>query len=134
MNMSKLLIILILSIVSFSCSSKKELNCEQFKNGNFTFHLKQGDVTFSIHRQDSIQIEKDTKTGLYSKLSVRWIDKCNYEALLLETTFPFSDSVQKIRKTIPFQTEIISTAKDYYVFKSHRGNSAVLTDTMWLEK
>ncbi len=123
-------------VIIFSCATADSGNCGQFKNGKFIFrpHGQQGDVVFSISRQDSIQIETDKRTGYYSKLSVRWTDKCKYEAILLETTFPFPDSIQNIRRAVPLRTEIIIWTKDYYVFKSHRENSPIMTDTMWVEK
>ena len=122
-------------ILFFSCSPTDNTDCEKFKNGNFVFklHRQPGVVTY-ITRQDSIQTETDKQTGYFSKLRIRWTDKCKYELLLLETTFPFPDSIQNIRKTIPLKTEIISCSKDYYVFKSQRGNSLVMTDTLWVEK
>lgn len=125
------------AIMFFSCFSKTDSgDCGQFKNGKFIFHFRgqQGDVFFSISRQDSIQIETDNKTGYYSKLLVRWTENCKYEVILLETTFPFPDSIQEMRKTIPLKTEIINSTNEYNVFKSHRDNSPVMTDTMWVEK
>ena len=123
-------------ILFFFCGNKESGNCEQFKNGKFIFHLRlqNGEVFFTINRKDSIQMETDNHAGYYSKLLVKWTDKCKYETTLLETTFPFSDSIQKIRKTIPLKTEIISCTNDYYVFKTHRGNSPTMTDTMWVDK
>ena len=127
----------VIVILIFSCASKDgNSDCGQFKNGKFILHLRgqYGDVFFSINRQDSIQIETDKKAGYYSKLLVRWTGACNYEATLLETTFPFPDSIQKIRKLIPLKTEIIAMTNDYYIFKSHRDNYPTMTDTMWVEK
>lgn len=131
--------ILTLLILIISCSSEKNKkdSCEQYKNGKFLYHFRghDKDFFFSVVRNDSIQIETDKKTGIYSKLSVKWIDKCKYELKMLETTFPISDSIKKISMTIPLKNEIISFTNDYYVFKSQRDNSnSVLTDTMWIEK
>ncbi len=123
-----------LVLVIFSCNQAKEAtcNCELFKNGNF-IHKSAG-MTFLIKRQDSIQFETDPIKGYFSKLVIKWTDKCNYQRLSLESTFPFSDSIQNIRKTIPIKVQIISTGKDYYVFKAHRDNSPFLTDTIWVDK
>lgn len=123
-------------ILFLSYKNEAPSGCEQFKNGKFIFLLRMqtGDVYFSINRKDSIQIETDKHTGYYSKLLVKWTDKCKYETTLLETTFPFPDSIQKRRRTVPSKTEIISWTKDYYIFKSHRENSPLITDTMWVDK
>jgi hypothetical protein len=128
-----------LTVLIFSCvTSPDSGDCGQFKNGKFIFHLRGQnpgeDIYFSINRQDSIQMESDKKSGNYTKLRLHWTDKCKYETLVLESTYPFSDSVQNSRKTIPMKTEIIAWTKDYYVFSSHRGNSPTMTDTMWVEK
>lgn len=124
------------AILILSCVDDKSVDCEHFKNGKFIFRPqgKDGNMVFFINRLDSIQIETERQTGYYSKLRVRWTDKCKYEVILIETTFPFSDSIQIIRKTVPLKTEIIMSTKDYYVFKSHRENFFTMTDTMWAEK
>ena len=139
--MTRLSLIVVVTLMTiFSCSTKNENNnnCEQFKNGKFVFHLhglkSEDDILFSIERLDSIQTETDKKTGNYTKLRVRWTDKCRYETIVLESTYPFSDSVQNIRKTLPLKTEIISFTKEYYVFKSHRDSLYTMTDTMWVIK
>ena len=123
-----------LVFVIFSCNrtSHSACDCELFKNGSFIY--KSGASTYLIKRQDSIQIETDTNKGYFSKLLIKWTDKCTYEGLSLESTFPFSDSIQNIRKTIPIKVQIMSTGKDYYVFKAHRNNSPILTDTIWTDK
>ncbi len=127
---------LVIVILIFFCGRRETADCEQFKNGKFIFHLKvkNGDVFFSINRADSIQTETDKHTGYYSKLQVKWTGKCQFETTLLETTFPFPDSIQRIRKAIPLKTEIISSTNSYYVFKAHRENSPSITDTMWVDK
>jgi hypothetical protein len=115
--------------------TKKEESCEQFRNGNFKFNPK-GQMlgtTFLIERKDSIQIETETKTGNYSRLSVKWTGPCKYEVKMLETTFNYPDSIQNVRRTQAFKTEILSWTKDYYVFRSTRENTNfVLTDTLWV--
>jgi hypothetical protein len=123
-------------LIIFCSAGNNDSGCKQFKNGNFTFHLrtKQGDVFFFIHRQDSIQIERDKISGYHSTLSVRWIGDCKYETKLIEGTFPFPDSIQRIRKNIPLETEILKWTKNYYIFKSQRANSPALIDTMWVDK
>lgn len=125
-------------LIIISCNSKKEIvdRCAQFKNGNFIFHFHspKGDIDFSIQRKDSIQTETDKKTGNNSKLLIKWTDDCAYNATLIESSYHFSDTIQKMRKAIPLETEIISWSNDYYVFRSFRGNSYIMTDTMWVEK
>jgi hypothetical protein len=134
----KLLLTSLIILFTFSCSiRKKEKGCEQFKNGKFLFNLKgeMKNTSFIIERKDSIQIETEKVTGFHTKLSIKWTDKCKYEVKMLETSFNFPDSIQNIRRTNAFKTEILNWTDDYYVFKSHRDNSSfTLTDTMWVIK
>lgn len=88
-----------------------------------------------IERTDSIQIETIRETGAFTKLSLKWTDSCNYEVKMLETTFDLPDSIQYLRRTNAFKTEILSWTKDYYVFKSSREKSNFeMTDTLWVIK
>ena len=129
-------VILLILFASFSASTDEPCDCKKFTNGDFIYHLHgpKGDIFFSINRKDSIQTEKDKHSGYYSKLHVKWITDCKYEALLLETTYPFPDSVQHLRKTVPLEVEITACTKEYYIFEAHRGQSPSMTDTMWVDK
>lgn len=127
-------------LLTLSCSSPKNRNvegCENFKKGKFTFHPKgvpEG-FYFTIQRTDSTQTESDNKSGHSSKYSIRWSGKCDYELLLLETNYPFTDSQLIVSKTIPVKTTILSSTGDYYVFRTTSDDAAfVLVDTMWVEK
>ena len=135
-----------MSVVFFSCIvlsllacgfSEKDSSCDRFKQGDFRYRLREQNyhTDFLIHRNDSIQTEVDSKSGKTSKLSIKWTGECKYELRLLETTFDFPDSVQRIRKTFPAKTEILGLTKDYYIFQTTRDNSDfVLTDTLWIDK
>ena len=128
----KILLPVILSLFIFSFSNYDN-DCIQFKNGHFKYKLdaRFPDLYFFVDRQDSIQIE--TKSGKYTKFSVKWTDDCTYEVKMIETTFNFPDSIQKIRREFPFITKIISWNKDYYIFKSSREKTDfVVIDTMWI--
>ena len=124
--------------LGFSCSEQTSdrKGCENVRNGRFMFHyrIEQKDLFQMIERRDSLQLETDKETGYYTKLSIKWTDDCTYEALMVETTFPFPDSIQQIRRTIPFKTQILKVTKDYYTFESQRGNFPIISDTMWIEK
>ena len=136
----KVLVIWALAVSLFSCNlDKNEQNCNQFKQGRFVYNLRnqngQIDRKFSIIRNDSIQTETDVKSGEFSKLSIKWTSDCNYELKLIETTFIFPESLQKMRKTVPLKTTILVSTDRYYVFKAKRDNyNFVMTDTIWVEK
>lgn len=124
-------------LLNASCQVKNAREgCERFRNGKFIFKLKGQPfpVNFLIERKDSLQYETETISGKTSKLSVKWTGNCSYEMKMLETSFNLPDSIQRIRRTVPFNTEIISWTKEYYIFKSARGNAPALTDTMWISE
>ena len=129
------LLVGIFLIVGFTISSKTYKDCEQFRNGKFMYHLDppNNDIIFIIERKDSIQIETEPRSGKYSKFSLKWVEPCIYEVKLLETTFNFPDSIQQIRKTIPFRTKILSGTSDYYIYQGSRGEYNTM-DTMWVLK
>lgn len=116
---------------------KRDKSCNQFKSGDFFYNFRgpQGDFTFSISRNDSIQTEINSRTGDISKLSVDWTGECNYELRLLESTADYPDSIMKIRKSMVFKNEIVGWTNDYYLFKSKQDNSDfILADTLWIKK
>jgi hypothetical protein len=134
---SFLLSALAISSLLFACGfSKMEIDCSQFKTGNFLYHFRgqQGVFFFSISRNDSVQTEINQKTGDTTTLAVTWVDKCKYELQIIESTARFSDSIQKIRKSLILRNEIVNWTDKYYVFKSKEDNSDfVLTDTLWIK-
>ena len=118
-----------------SCTfSKKQVNCEKYRNGEFIYIPKgQGEYIYHITRDGNIQTETEQGTDEYSKFSLHWVDDCTYEVLLIDASYHFSDSIEKIRRSVPFYAEILSGTKDYYVFRGGRRNSkVVITDTMWV--
>lgn len=126
--------LLLITFICFSCQNKNtNKDCSQFKNGNFIWKSK--NASFSIIRKDSIQIEKEIGTNYYSKLFVSWIDDCHYEVKILESTYPFPDSIKEMRKKIILKTEIMSGTSDFYIFKSQSNQSSkIMIDTMWVDK
>jgi len=129
------LILFVLPLVSFISLQKTKDTCEQFRTGKFLFRLDPPgrDISFIIERNDSIQTETEKTSGKYTKLSIKWVEPCIYEAKMIETTFNFPDSVQRIRRTVPLRTKILSWTKDYYLFETSRGDY-IMKDTMWILK
>jgi hypothetical protein len=133
-NQSKTFLLILLAIIF--CLACKDQNqhkgCEQFKNGKFVY--KGRNANFLIIREDSKQIEKQIGTDYYSKLSIKWIDNCHYQAKLLESNFPYPDSIKKLRKKVILTTEISSWTNKYYIYKSKIDKSPdVMIDTMWIK-
>lgn len=125
-----------LLLITLSLQAQKKDNCARFKEGKFEFrtHGHKENMIFYISRKNGEQIETDNLTTSYSKMTVKWTGPCTYETLLISSTYPFPDSIQQIRKTVPLKVEITDFGKDYYIFKAHRGNSPFLTDTIWVKQ
>jgi hypothetical protein len=127
-------------IFLLACTSANKHNaCEKFKTGTFIYNIRNpnGQIgrTFLINRNDSIQIETDKASGETSKLSVTWIDKCTYALRILESTFNFPDSIQKLRKKVPIKNTILSTTATYCIFEARReGINYILIDTLWIKQ
>jgi hypothetical protein len=136
----KRLLFWILAIGFISCDFvKQDKTCEKFKQGKFIYNSRnsqgQVDRQFLINRHDSIQTEVDNHSGKTSKILIKWTGNCSYELILIETTFNYPDSIQKIRKTVPLKIEILSSTNDYYIFQAKMDNSNfVMTDTLWFDK
>lgn len=126
------LLIIVTSI--FSGASCAEIStCNNCRNGNF-FHkvrLPNKEFNFEIERQDTFQLEVDRITGNYAKYSIKWLDNCTYEMYLKESTFPFSDSIKQVQRTIPLRVKILNCTDAYYVFNAQRNDLPVYSDTMW---
>jgi len=74
--MSKVLLLIFLSISLFSCS--QVLKCNNFRNGNFIVPNDAiGTKPYRIIRNDTTQVEIDSKgVKRYSKL--KWLNDCSY--------------------------------------------------------
>ena len=116
-----------------SCSFSNGNKCNQFRKGEFVYKYRgeQGNFDIFINRNDSIQIESNSQTGSIIKATIRWTDECTYELRLLESTYPQRDS---IKQSSPLKNEILSSTKEFYIFKAKQDNSDfVLIDTMWVQ-
>lgn len=122
-------------ILTQSCSSGTNTDCQKHKNGDFIYRTKtiENEIIINISRQNSIQLETDRKTGYYSKFKVNWTSDCAYELLLEESTFPAKHIAPDSRKTDPLKVEILNSTDDFYIFKAYKKDSPVLIDTIWVD-
>ncbi|MBK6836489.1 MAG: hypothetical protein IPG89_20405 [Bacteroidetes bacterium] len=135
LNLKKLVYVFYLCIgfAVISCNSVGDSNtdCELYRKGNFKYHW-QG-MNFLVERNDSIQIEKIVGTNYIMKLKLKWIDKCKYEVVFLESNYPFSDSISVKQKTEPIEVEILSGNSIYYLYTAKRKSGKVVSDTVWVD-
>ncbi len=111
--------------------------CQRYRNGHFLFRHIGADFHYAafIDRTDSIQIETDQITGDVSTLAVKWVNDCEYQLRLINSTKPYPDSIQHLRKTVSLYTEILGGTDRYYLFRTSRqGSDFTLTDTLWVHQ
>ncbi|WP_179320742.1 hypothetical protein [Winogradskyella helgolandensis] len=72
--MKKLLKSIILLLTLSGCAQEK--NCAEFKTGKFNYVDEK--LPFEIIRNDTLQIERNLKTGVEIHTSVEWKSDCEY--------------------------------------------------------
>ncbi len=72
--MKKLHTLIILLLTLSSCAQEK--NCSEFKIGKFKYTDEK--MPFEIIRNDTLQIERNLKTGVEIHTSVDWKSECEY--------------------------------------------------------
>ena len=126
-------LLLVLVLFIFSCKKDISKDCKQIKNGHFIW--KHNKIVVSVNRKDSIQIERQIGTNYYNKLRVHWIDDCHYELKILSTNFQVPDSIKKIRNNDILTTEILDVTNDYYIYEcTSKISNVSIIDTMWIKK
>jgi hypothetical protein len=133
---------LIISILLFvSCSDQETTSCADHKKGNFYTNTKNNISGFSMERTDSIQVEKNTRTGLEKNYFITWINDCEYQLQLIDEQKSgeglriFNKGIFDSLSKLPSTTVIIATSKDYYVFETRKkGIDLVYRDTAWVLK
>ena len=108
---------LFISLIIFSCNSQPK-NCTYFKTGTFKYTATEFQ-NITIIRNDSIQIETDSKLGLKFISSIEWLSECRYSVTLLEVNRKYYDSI--IGNTLDI--DIISANEKSYEYHSYEGNT-----------
>jgi hypothetical protein len=80
--------------------------CKQFRTG--TFYVK-GMPNVVVTRDENFQIETDTKTGKYIKMSIVWIDDCTYQLKTVKTNH--GRKQKKLDKKIGTLTIVITSVE-----------------------
>ena len=134
----KLLWTLLFFITNFSCRPLRVTNidCERYHVGNFYYRMYNNsglghwkEVTNSIHRNDSIEIEiGGFFIGDTTESYIRWLGECKYEITLKRTTIGIRDTILRNYKK-PVIYTITKGAEEYYIY-NFRGR----LDTIWIDK
>lgn len=108
---------LVLTFIIFSCNSEPK-DCSSFKTGTFKYTAPEFQ-NITVIRNDSMQIETDSKLDLKFVSSVKWLSNCRYSVTLLEANRKHYDSI--IGNTL--NIDIISTTDKSYEYHSYEGRN-----------
>jgi len=114
----KNIITLIILFLTLS-SSAQEKKCSELKTGEFEYLNE--DLPFKIVRNDSLQIERNLKTGVEIHTSVQWKSECEYVLTykkILNSNRDVSDIIEK-----QISVKILETNKDR--IKVHAKSDAI---------
>jgi hypothetical protein len=132
-NMTKIFLTAIAIFVVDSCTSQNTLNCSKFKNGTFKYSSAQTGNIYTIERNDSLQIERNLKTGSVTTLKIKWTGQCEYELTLLNRQSSPLDTLTKFQQKIVLKTKILKIGKNYCIFSSQAaGVEGIMIDTLKL--
>ena len=106
--MNKYLII-ILSLLLFSCQEKPKTKPNNFKTGKYKTVLEYKNTTSYAKRNDSIQIE--TYENKNDTFHIKWVN--NFEYILLKK------NPKTLIDSTPFHVKITAIKKDSYSFNAY---------------
>ncbi|WGD34389.1 hypothetical protein [Olleya sp. YS] len=102
-----------LLIFNLSCNAQDN-KCKQFKTGTFAYVGLEYEDSIII-RNDSIQVESNSKSGYKATAYIDWLSDCQYTLTFKEVNNPKS---QYLIGT-SFTVDIISTSKNSYKYRGY---------------
>jgi len=105
--------ILLLSLSFFSCYAQSK-DCSKFKTGTFKY-INSDKLGTIITRNDSIQIETNTKRGVEMTGKIKWLSDCKYKL----TYIKISNSDYNRLLGTSFYVDITSVKDNAYTFKAY---------------
>ena len=134
-----LLSLLLYFKVGLSFAQQQNHCPEKLKNGHFYSYSSKLNAWSEIFRDGRMQKEIFRNTNDTSVYSIRWVDSCTYEILLLKSTTPFEPGEEDFVKSFKTVVSISSTSNLYYtntsvVSSEKYRQSFNFIDTVWFDK
>ncbi|MBO9155314.1 hypothetical protein ACFOTA_24095 [Chitinophaga sp. GCM10012297] len=127
--------IISICLIAACNNAPQQVDCQRFRNGEFSYKATDSERRWTMIRKDSIQKEIDHSTGKIGTFAVRWITPCEYELKYISADPADPDSVVAERKNVRLRTKITRTGEDFYEFTSSREDETYqLTGIMRLIK
>ena len=133
------LLTVLLAVISNSCA--KDLECKDFKNGEFTLSiLSDPDNVWDVVRKGNKQVESimilpadlqyGKKTEYSIALNIEWIDDCNYRLFADDSVIKFNPSYKSINDSGGVLTELLKIEGNcfYYVSTSKFDGKEVILE------
>ena len=127
--MIKCIFSILFSALLLNCKMSS-FDCSRFRKGRFMYHTE--DMKVFIVRNDSLQFEKNAKTGKVDTLKISWTGPCSYDLSNLSSFNPYPHMPDSIFRK-PLHTVILNSTKQYYCFEATKaGISLIYRDTIWV--
>ncbi len=94
-------------------------DCSKFRTGTF----KNNDNTVIV-RNDSLQVEVDTKTNHKYKAAVKWLSDCQYTLTFVEITDPSFSQMTGIKLTV----DILDVSENSYRYRAYNDSLEVRSE------
>lgn len=121
--------ILVCSLVA--CDHPPAEDCKRFRTGKFRLRSEYDNSIFLVERNESFQVETNTRTGESYKLRIKWTGPCQYDLIKAPDDNTAVDRNSKPPDDKLLHIRITKTTKDYYVFDAYETGVLLLyTDTL----
>ena len=124
---------IIISIFILGCNSTNKLHstCSKYKKGKFKLNSIIDDSYSIITRNDSLQLEVNSKTGATLTARIFWNGPCTYNLHYLNESTPSNDSLDNFINAGVLKIQILKATSSYYVFEATmEGVSIKYSDTI----
>lgn len=122
--------ILTYSLLFSSCATNSN-QCSRFYSGSFLYNSRVDSTEYFIYRKDSIQVERNKKTGLIIKSKIIWLAPCQCRISFLESNGNKDDLIINYAKDHFISVKIIKVKDDYCIYQAKvQGQGLIITDTL----
>lgn len=109
-------ILILMTMTLLSCRNQSD--CAEFKNGKFFSISPVTKDKIIIERNDTLQVETNTETGIIMKSKISWKNPCEYQLTAMSNSKSLQDGVDSFFSITPIVVKIIDHGKDFYVFQA----------------
>ncbi len=115
---------LLILFLSVSCKNndKPKVNCSLWHIGQF--EIVDDKRNIHIERTESMQLETDRNSGLFTKFAINWVDNCTYQLKFLEG----EEGVYSVWQNNYLQVTITAPTESGYRYSAKFSTSSVIEE------